>query len=44
MSYDYNECSGCGLMFRKADEQEQFETHDCDSDPALYLSTEEEDA
>jgi hypothetical protein len=30
-------------MFRKADEQDQFETHDCDSDPALYLSTDEEE-
>lgn len=37
MPQDYNECSGCGLMFNKTDEQEQFETHDCDSDTALYL-------
>ena len=29
-------------MFHKADEQDQFETHDCDSDPALYLSTDDE--
>ena len=40
---DYNECSGCGLMFHKVDEQDQFETHDCDSDPALYLSTDDEE-
>jgi hypothetical protein len=29
-------------MFREADEQDQFEIHDCDSDPALFLSTDDE--
>jgi hypothetical protein len=42
MAQDYIKCSGCGLMFREADEQDQFEAHDCDSDPALFLSTDDE--
>jgi hypothetical protein len=31
-----------GEFASEAEEQDQFEIHDCDSDPALFLSTDDE--
>ena len=39
----YTDCSGCGLMFNTATETEQLENHNCDTDEALYLSTDGEE-
>ena len=39
----YTDCSGCGLMFNTATETEQLENHNCDTDEALFLSTDGEE-
>jgi hypothetical protein len=40
---NYTECSGCGLMFHEGREAQAFEAHDCTTDEALFLSTDEDE-
>ena len=38
---EYTKCSGCGLMFAET-ELAEFDSHDCNTDEALFLSTNED--